>query len=299
MNNYQSGVVRQGNPLLSSSKFSKKITMFGLLALMAAGSVLTSCKKESADAPSPGLKLNAEQALSPVQGASASLTDVDSGKVYRDGNDIYTVSNYFVSQGIYSGSGNHIANGIYFFDFSLNDNKKGATATTAPSSGVWDISLSGTGNADIRVNTDATEGAQIKYLNVPFATVLATYTTSGSSSTAWTAATTPPAVPFGHNRSLYLPPATAPAGHVLTTADYQAAASGHTIDGWYNYYFPKHTVYGTSDITILIKDKTGNVYALHMIGIYKNAAPYEPGDNTANPPADYSWLKFEYKKLPL
>lgn len=299
MNNYQSGVVRQGNPLLSGSKFSKKITMFGLLALVAAGSVLTSCKKEGADTVSPSLKLGTEQALSPLQGETLSLSNVDSGKVHRSTSDIYTVSNYFVSQGIYSGTGNHIPNGTYYFDFSVNDNKKGATSTTEPTGSVWDISLSGTGNADIRVNGHATEGAEIKYLNVPFPTVIATYTAAGSSSTAWSAATTPPAVPFGHNRSLYLPPASAPAGHVLTTADYQAAASGHTIDGWYNYYFPKHTVYGTSDITVLIKDKTGNVYALHMINIYKNGAPYEPGDNTANPPADYSWLKFEYKKLPL
>ena len=45
MNNYQSGVVRPSNPLLTGSKFSKKITLFGLMADIAVGAVLTFCKK--------------------------------------------------------------------------------------------------------------------------------------------------------------------------------------------------------------------------------------------------------------
>ncbi|MFB9076124.1 hypothetical protein ACFFLS_14385 [Flavobacterium procerum] len=276
------------SPNTNFGKLNKKIANFGFLVAIAATLVFTSCESEDSNASSAGLKLNGQTALAPNQGQTLSLTNVDAGTVHRDNNDVYTVNNYFVSQGIYSGSGNHIPNGTYYFSFYNNDNVKGATSTTPPSAD-WDVSFSGTGNADIRV-----EGSvSIKYVNEPFSTVK-----SYAASYAWdTKGVTPPSVPFGHNRSLYLPPASAPAGHVLTSADYLAAASGHTIKGWWNYYFPKHIVEGTTDLTILIQDAFGDVYALHMISVYQNGAPYEPGDNTANPPADYSWLKFEYKKL--
>ena len=94
MNNYQSGVVRPSNPLLTGSKFSKKITLFGLMAAIVVGSVLTSCKKESADAAAPGLKLNTEKALAPVAGGPAlNLTDA-TGTVERSSTgNIYTVKN--------------------------------------------------------------------------------------------------------------------------------------------------------------------------------------------------------------
>lgn len=280
MNNYQSGVVRPSNPLLTGSKFSKKITLFGLMAAIAVGSVLTSCKKESADAAAPGLKLNTEKALAPVAGGPAlNLTDA-TGTVERSSTgNIYTVKNYFVDQGIYSGTANHRPNGTYYFDFSANDNKKGATSTTEPTSKVWDISLSGTGNADIRINTDATEGSAIKFLNQSFATVIGTYTAAGSGATAWAAGSTSATTPFGHNRT-------------VATLDYSADAPAWTIKGWYNYYFANHTLLATDDLTILVEDSNGDVYALHMISTYENATP------VGTPPTNYSWLKFEYKKLP-
>lgn len=278
------------SPNKNFGKLNKKIVKFGFIAVITASLVFTSCEKEDDDLSSAGLKLNGQMALAPNQGQTLSLNNVDSGTVHRDNSDVYSVNNYFVSQGIYSGSGNHIANGTYYFSFDDNDNVKGETSTTPPSTDdEWDISFSGTGNADIKVKS----GVSIKYVNESFATVKAY-----GASYAWnTKGVSPPSTPFGHNRSLYLPPASAPAGHVLTAANYLAAASGHTIKGWWNYYFPKHIVVGTTDLTILIQDASGDVYALHMTSVYKNGAPYETGDNTANPPADYSWLKFEYKKL--
>lgn len=280
MKNYQTGAERQTTTLLSGSKFSKKITMFGLMAVMAAASVLTSCKKDSADDLSPSLKLNSTQALAPTAGGPAlNLTDA-TGTVELSSTGVYTVKNYFVDQGIYSGTEDHRPNGNYYFDFSLNDNKKGLTSTTAPSGNVYDVSFSGTGNADIRINSALSQTSQIKFLNQSFSTVISTYTTIGSAATAWTAGTAPTAVPFGFNRTV--------AG---TTATDYLAASASPIVGWYNYYFGNHQLLGTTDLTILIKDAAGSVYAVHMIDTYANATP------VGSPPTNYSWLKFEYKKL--
>lgn len=278
------------SPNKNFGKLNKKIAKLGFIVALAAVSVFTSCEKEDDSLSSASLKLNGATALAPSAGGSAlNLTDASGTVQLSSTGGVYTVNDYFVDQGIYSGSGNHIPNGTYYFNFDSNDNVKGDTSTTPPDGEEWDVSFSGTGNADITVKS----GVSIKYVNESFATVK-----SYGASYAWdTKGVSPTATPFGHNRSLYLPPASAPAGDVLTSADYLAAASGHTIKGWWNYYFPKHTVISTTDLTILIKDVSGDVYALHMISVYKNGAPYETGDNTANPPADYSWLKFEYKKL--
>ena len=282
MKNYQSGVQSQNTGLLTVRNLSKKITMFGLMAGIAAASVLTSCKKEGNEPGSPSLKLNTEQALAPVAGGAALNLSDATGTVELGTDGVYTVKNYFVDQGIYSGTANHRPNGNYYFDFSVNDNKKGASATTEPSSKIWDLSFSGTGNADLRVNAFPTQASQIKYINQPFATVIGTYTTAGSAATAWAAGTTPPSVPFGHNRTVA----------AATPTDYLAAAPGHVIKGWYNYYFGTHTLFGTTDLTILVKDFAGSVYAVHIFSTYENATP------VGTPPTNYSWLKLEYKKLP-
>lgn len=281
MKNYQSGVVSQNTGLLTARKLSKKIAMYGVMAGIAAVTVLSSCKKDKEDL-SPSLKLASEKALTPTPGGAAlNLTDA-TGTVELNTSGVYTVKNYFVDQGIYSGTENHRPNGNYYFDFSVNDNRKGQTSTTQPEDKIWDVSFSGTGNADIRVNTSIGNAAQIRYINQSFATVIGTYTTTGSAATAWTAGVTPPSVPFGHNRTV--------AG--TTPADYLAAATGHTIKGWYNYYFGNHELFGTTDLTILIKDAAGSVYAVHIFSTYENATP------VGAPPTNYSWLKYEYKKLP-
>ena len=124
MNNYQSGVARQSNMPLTGNKFNKKLFTVVVLTAIAVSSVLTSCKKESSDVTAPELKLNTERALNPSQGQTLSLTDVDSGKVHRNSSDVYTVTNYFVSQGIYSGSGNHVPNGIYILILALTTIRK-------------------------------------------------------------------------------------------------------------------------------------------------------------------------------
>lgn len=279
MNNYKSDVVRQGNSLLLGSKFSKKIILFGVMTVIAVSSVLTSCKKEGTETVSPELKLNSEKALAPTAGGSAlNLTNATGTVELSSSGNIYTVKNYFVSQGIYDSVGNHIPNGTYYFDFSDNDNKKGATKTTPPSNNVWDISFSSTGNAYINRNTNSLQGSEVKYVDEAFSTV------KGYAASVWNdgaKAKTIATFPFGYNR-------------MVTSYDY--SATGATT-GWFNYYFTNHEVLATTNRTILVLDAAGDVYALHMINVYKNGAPYEPGDNTANPPADYSWLKFEYKKL--
>jgi len=279
MNNPQSGVVRQSNPLLSGSKFSKKISMFGLMALIAASSVLTSCKKDSDEAAAPELKLKSAKALAPTAGGAAlALTSVTSGTVAQSASgSVYTVTNYYVAQSIYNPSNPHAANGFYYFDFSLNDNVPGGSSTTPPSGGTpWDISFSGTGNADIKANTAA--GTQVKFLNENFATAAAR-----SASSAWAAGVAAGAT-FGHNRTIWTTPLSAP--------DYLAAASGHTIVGWWNYYFGNHQVIATTDLTILVQDDDSDVYAVHIKSVYNNDTP------TGTPyPNNFSYLTFEYKKL--
>ncbi|WP_316789158.1 HmuY family protein [Pedobacter frigoris] len=275
MNNYLSGVVRPSTPLLSGSKFSKKITMFGLMALVAASSVLTSCKKESSDVAAPELKLKSAKALSPGAGGSpVSLTSVTSGTVELNLSGVYTVKNYYVAQSVYNPSNPHAANGFYYFDFGLNDNIPGTSSTTPPSVD-WDISFSGTGNADINKNS----GVSIKFLNEDFATASAR-----SASSAWTAGTAVTTT-FGHNRTIWTSPLSAP-------ADYYAAASGHTIKGYWNYYFANHQVIATTDVTILVRDTDGDTYAVHIKSVYNNDTP------TGTPyPNNFSYLTFEYKLL--
>ena len=275
MNNPQSGVVRQSNPLLSGSKFSKKISMFGLMALIAASSVLTSCKKDSDEAAAPELKLKSAKALAPTAGGAAlALTSVTSGTVAQSASgSIYTVTNYYVAQSIYNPSNPHAANGLYYFDFGLNDNIPGTSSTTPPSTD-WDISFSGTGNADIKKNA----GVSVKFLNENFATA-----TARSASSAWAAGTTA-GTTFGHNRTIWTTPLSAP--------DHLAAAPGHTIVGWWNYYFGNHQVIATTDLTILVRDTDGDTYAVHIKSVYNNDTP------TGTPfPNNFSYLTFEYKKL--
>nr|WP_068891684.1 hypothetical protein [Pedobacter panaciterrae] len=276
MKNYQTGAVRQNTNLLTDRKFSKKLAMFGVMAAIASVSVFSSCKKEGNDA-SPSLKLNSERALSPTAGGTAlTLSNVTTGtvKLSATGN-IYSVVNYYVTQSVYDPANPHQANGLYYFDFSLNDNKKGATSTTAPSTS-WDISFSGTGNADIKANT--AEGVEVKFLNENFATATARTATS-----AWSAATTAAAT-FGHNRTITTSP--------LAAADYLAAASGHVVKGYWNYYFTNHQVIATTDVTILVKDGNGGIYALYIKSVYNNDTP------TGTPyPSNFSYLTFDYKKL--
>ena len=277
MNNYQSGVVRQSNVLLSGSKFNKKITMFGLMALVAASSVFTSCKKDSADAAAPELKLKSSKALSPTAGGSAvGLTSVTSGTVGLNTSGVYTVTNYYVAQSIYDPANPHAANGFYYFDFGTNDNVPGTSSTTPPS-GDWDISFSGTGNADINRKS----GVSVRFLNENFATA-----TARSASSAWSAAAANTiAFPFGHNRTIWTSPLSAP-------ADYYAAASGHTVKGYWNYYFANHQVIATTDVTILVRDSDGDTYALHIKSVYNNDTP------AGTPyPSNFSYLTFEYKLL--
>lgn len=282
----KTGVQHQQPMLQTAGKFNKKITKFGLFALIAASSVFASCKKDQFDAPQQeGLKLNAETALAPSPGGSALNLSNATGTVEQSSTgSIYTVKNYFVDQGIYThpDSVYHRPNGTYYFDFSLNDNKQGATSTTPPSSGVWDISFSSTGNAYLNKNSATGNVSDIRYINEPFSTV------KGYAASVWNDTSVPTGktkliatLPFGHNDIIY--------------SDLYTNQGG--VTGWFNYYFTKHQVNPLTDRTVLVKDAADNVYAVHFISVYKNGAPYEPGDNTSNPPADYSWLKFEYKKL--
>lgn len=275
MKNYQSSAMRNNAVLLNAGKFSKKFTMFGLAAAITAVSMLSSCKKDSDDIAAPSLKASSGLALSPAVGASLPLTNVTTGTVSQISAGVYKVTNYYVAQSVYDPANPHQANGLYYFDFSLNDNKLG-TSPTAPPSTAWDVSFSGTGNADIKINS---VGA-IKFLNENFATASAR-----SASSAWAAGTAvATTATFGHNRTIMTTPLAAP--------DYLAAASGTTIKGWWNYYFGNHQVIATTDLTVLIQDNLGDTYAVHMISVYNNDTP------TGTPfPSNFSYLTFEYKKL--
>ncbi|MBE9586193.1 hypothetical protein IM792_17190 [Mucilaginibacter sp. JRF] len=278
---FETGVQHQQ----TQSKFTKKINKFALLAIIATTTIFASCKKDQVEAPaSEGLKLNTETALAPNPGSSLNLTNATGTVGQSSTGAIYTVTNYFVDQGLYThpDSVYHRPNGTYYFDFSLNDNKKGATTTTPPSNGVWDISFSSTANAYLNKNTSSGNVSDIRYVNEPFSTV------KGYAASVWNDTALPSGkakliatYPFGHNNIVY--------------SDVYTNQGG--VSGWFNYYFTNHQVNPLTDRTVLVKDAADNVYAVHFINVYKNGAPYEPGDNTANPPADYSWLKFEYKKL--
>ncbi len=274
MKNYQSSAMRQNAVLLNTAKLSKKFTMLGLVAAITAVSMLSSCKKDSDDVAAPSLKASSEVALNPSVGDSVSLTSVTTGYVKQVSTGVYKVRNYYVAQSVYDPLNPHQANGLYYFDFSVNDNRLGATSTTPPDS-PWDLSFSGTGNADIKVNAGG--GVSIKYLNENFATA-----TARSASSAWGAGTAvSTTATFGHNRTIMTTP--------LAAGDYLA---GSPIVGWWNYYFGNHQVIATTDLTILVEDTAENIYAVHMISVYNNNTP------TGTPyPSNFSYLTFEYKKL--
>jgi len=275
MKNYQTGAARQTSALPTAGKLSKKISMFSFMVALAALSVLSSCKKDTEDSAVPALKSTSGIALAPAAGGSAlPLSNVTTGTVSQSASgNVYSVINYYVTQSVYNPANPHQANGLYYFDFSLNDNVLGSSSTTPPDDD-WDISFSGTGNADIKANTST--GTSVKFLNETFAVASAR-----TSASAWSAGTAAAAT-FGHNRTVT----------TLNSADYLAAASGHTIKGWWNYYFTNHQVLATTDLTILVKDSTGDVYAVHMQNVYNNQTP------AGIPfPSNFSYLTFEYKKL--
>lgn len=274
MKNYQSSAMRQNAVLLNAAKLSKKFTMFSLAAAITAVAMFSSCKKDSENVAEPSLKATSDLAITlPNVGDSSVLSNVTTGYVKRISSSVYKVFNYYVAQSVYDPSNPHQANGLYYFDFSLNDNKLG-TSTTAPPSTAWDLSFSGTGNADIKINSGNTA---IKFLNENFATASARTATN-----AWAAGTAVASTAtFGHNRTIMTTP--------LAAGDYLA---GSPIVGWWNYYFGNHQVIATTDLTILVQDTAGDIYAVHMISVYNNNTP------TGTPyPSNFSYLTFEYKKL--
>lgn len=272
----KTGVLHHEAALQTAGKFSKKITKFGFMAIIAAASVFTACKKENADAPD-GLKLNGSLAVkNPTAGGSAlTLTGSVGTVALSSTGGIYTVSNYFVDQGIYThpDSVYHRPNGVYYFRFSENDNIIGASSTTPPAIGNdWDLSFGGTANAYLGKHSSVT----LKAKDVAFASV-----TLSDWSTATTI--TPSGTSFGHDG--FLSP-----GTPATWSD----PTPSTITGWFNYYFDNHEVLPITNRTLLLSDNQDRVYALEITSVYANSTPV---DGVSGFPDNYSHLYFRYKYL--
>lgn len=231
----------------------------------------TSCNKD--DAPGADLSLQNETAQVISPGATATFTGA-AGSISRGSganNGIYTVANYFIDNGILSGTGYHIPNGFYYFDLSENDNAPVPTGSTTPTVS-WDIAFGGTGNAYITVNS----GVRLKAIDKAFASVTLTDTTAATLISI-------AAGGFGHDG--FLAPGT-PSSDVDPTPA--------SITGWANYWFDQHTLIKIANRTLIFKDAAGNVYAFDFESVYENATPI-PG--ASGFPDNYSRLHFRYKKL--
>lgn len=256
-------------------KSTKKNVLMALTLGIVALGVLSSCKKETVDGPD-GLKLNGSLAVTnPLPGTSTNLSNSVGTIALSSSGGIYTVSNFFVDQGIYThpDSVYHRPNGTYYFRFSENDNVLGATSTTPPAVGnEWDLSFGGTANAYLGKHSSVT----LKAVDVAFASV----TLSN-----WSSATTitPSGTSFGHDG--FLSP-----GTPATWSD----PTPLTITGWFNYYFDNHEVLPITNRTLLISDDQDRVYALEITSVYANSTPV---DGVSGFPDNYSHLYFRYKYL--
>lgn len=252
-------------------KSTKKSTVFIAAAAFALTASFTSCNKDKDVGAELSLQNETAQVISP--GATATFTGA-AGNISRGSgtnNKIYTVTNYFIDNGILSGTGYHIPNGYYYFDLSENDNAPVPTGSSTPTVS-WDIAFGGTGNAYITVNS----GVTLKAIDKAFASVVLADTSSATAISIVSGG-------YGHDNVL-----------MGAWSDDDTASPGDK-KGWFNYYFGNHEVVPIVGRTLIFKDAAGSIYAFEFQSVYENATPVAIPPSSY--PNNYSRLHFRYKKL--
>ncbi|WP_256005724.1 hypothetical protein [Pedobacter deserti] len=235
----------------------KKNYFKGSMLVVAGLLILSSCKKESADAPeSAKLKLRGAQAVTITPGASpVSITD-GGGTISRDANNVecqsYHVLNFFQGTVNPTPSDPHDRATTYYFN--LFDNKGGTSS-------LYDLRFTGTANGDISAGPDG----ELAYINKAYCSVTRSDFHADSVQSV-----------IGKENTINYP--------VPPTTRY-------TGPGWYNYNFAVHIVSPLSGRTLIYKSGS-DYFKIEIQSIYQDGTPDSPIMAT-----DFPYYKFRYTPI--